>query len=143
MRPFRTGRDMRASFRSLAALTAAVALAAVVACSSSTTGTNTVSLAGDYTLQSFSENNQNLSQVASGTLAMTDSKYVVNITVAGAAPQTIVDSGTYTATTSGALSQNSTANAVQTTGTYTLSANVLTVNLSAQGITVVQAWQKQ
>lgn len=134
---------MRAPFRSLAALTAATALCALAACSSSSTGTDNVSLAGNYTLQSFTENGQDLSQAATGTLAMTGTRYDVNITFLGNIAPAIADSGTYTATKSGTFSQSSISSGVQTTGTYTLSNNVLTVNLSAQGITVVQAWQKQ
>ncbi len=134
---------MRVPFRRLAALTAALLLVGVAACSSSTTATNTVSLAGNYTLQSFSEAGQDLSQAASGTLALTDTKYVVNITFIQNVAPAIVDSGTYTATKSGSFSQTSTANGAQTTGTYTLVSGLLTVNLSAQGIAVTQAWQKQ
>jgi hypothetical protein len=135
---------MRVPFRSLAALAAATALCGLAACSSSSsTGPNTVSLAGNYALTSFSENGQDLSQVATGTLAMTATHYNVNITFLNNLAPAIVDSGTYTATQSGTFSQTSTPTGVQTTGTYTLSNNLLTVNLSTQGITVVQAWQKQ
>ncbi|HEX8724269.1 MAG TPA: hypothetical protein VF737_02645 [Gemmatimonadaceae bacterium] len=134
---------MRAPFRSLAALTAATALCALAACSSSSTGTDNVSLAGNYTLTKFVYAGTDVSQAASGTLTMTATHYTVNVTVAGFPNASIADSGTYTATKSGTFAQTSTGTGVQTAGTYTLSNNVLTVNLSAQGITVVQAWQKQ
>ncbi|MGH7670871.1 MAG: hypothetical protein ACRENQ_15400 [Gemmatimonadaceae bacterium] len=121
-------------------MAAAVALVGVAACgSSNTTGTDTVSLAGNYTLQSFSEGGQAVPQTT-GTLTMTGTNYLVNI--AGAV--TLVDSGTYTATSAGAFTQTSTVlGGLQSVGTYTLANDTLTVNVSAQGVTVAQTWLKQ
>jgi hypothetical protein len=135
---------MRASVRSLAAVAAAVALAWAAACSSSSSPTapTSVSLAGSYTLKSFSEAGQDLSSVASGTATLTDSTYAVNIQFQAGVATAIVDSGTYTATSAGAFSQTSKVNGEQATGSYTDASGVLTVSTTAQGIPVVQVWQK-
>jgi hypothetical protein len=136
---------MQGSVRSLAVLVAAAGLVWVAACSSSssTTATANVSLAGTYTLKSFSEAGQDLSQVASGTAALTSDTYSVNIQFAGNVAPAIVDSGSYTATAAGSFSQTSKVTGQQATGTYTNTNGVLTVNITAQGVPVVQVWQKQ
>lgn len=134
---------MRVPSRSLAGLAAGAALVWAAACSSSnSTAPSTVSLAGSYSLTSFSEAGQDLSQVASGTLVLTGTAYSVNIAFAGNIAPAIVDSGTYTATASGSFSQTSTVNGQQATGTYTNTNGVLMVDVTSQGVAVVQSWQK-
>ena len=116
----------------------------VVSCSSdNTTGSNSASLAGTYTLKSFTEAGQDLSQVASGTALLTASTYKVNITFLGNVAPAIVDSGTYTATTSGTFTETSLVSGAQATGTYTLNNGLWGVNVTSQGVTIAQTWQKQ
>lgn len=126
-------------------MAAAAGLVWAAACSSSsdTTATNSVSLSGSYSLQSFTEAGQDLSQVASGTATLTTTNYSVNIQFAGNVAPAIVDSGTYTATASGTFTQTSKVTGQQATGTYTNANGILTVNITAEGVPVVQVWQKQ
>lgn len=134
---------MRRSVRGLTALAAVAGLAGIAACgSSSTTGPTNVSLAGNYSLTAFSQSGTSVPGT-SGTLALTDSNYAVDITFPITIIPEIVDSGTYTATASGAFSETSKLNGVQTTGTYTFANNVLTVNVTAQNVAISQTWQKQ
>ena len=134
---------MRAPSRILAGAAAGAALVWGAACSSSkTTAPGAVSLAGNYSLTSFSEAGTDLSQVASGTLVLTGATYAVNIAFAGNVAPAVVDSGTYTATAAGAFSQTSTVNGQQATGTYTNANSVLTVDVTSQGVPVAQTWQK-
>ncbi|MDE3053463.1 MAG: hypothetical protein KGL38_06045 [Gemmatimonadota bacterium] len=126
---------------------AAAALVWAAACGSSSgggapTAPTSVSLAGSYTLRSFSESSHDLSSVASGTATLTDSAYRVNIQFLAGAAAAIVDSGTYTASSTGALSESSSVTGKQTTGNYLARSGVLTVSITAQGIPVVQVWQK-
>lgn len=121
----------------------AVLLALVTACSSSTTATTNVSLAGNYTLKSFTEAGQDLSQAASGTAVLTATTYKVNITFLGNVAPAIVDSGTYTATPSGTFSESSQVTGTQAVGTYTVVNGLWSVNVTSQGVPIAQTWQKQ
>jgi hypothetical protein len=136
-----------ASVRRLAALLPCIVLlgAAVgTACSSdNSTGSSSVSLAGTYTLKSFTEAGQDLSQAASGTAVLTATTYKVNITFLGNVAPAIVDSGTYTATGSGTFTESSLVTGAQATGTYTLNNGLWGVNVTSQGVTIAQTWQKQ
>jgi hypothetical protein len=133
---------MRRSTRALAALAVAAVVAGVVACGSSPTGPQKVSLAGNYNLTGFTEGTTDLSGLSSGTLVLTDSAYAVDIAFAGGIEPEIVDSGTYVATDSGSFSETSRLNGLQISGTYTFVNNLLTVMATEQGIAVSQAWQK-
>jgi len=118
--------------------------AVAAACSSdNTTGSNSASLAGTYTLKSFTEAGQDLSQAATGTAVLTASTYKVNINFLGNVASAIVDSGTYTATSSGTFTETSLVTGAQATGTYTLNNGLWGVNVTSQGVTIAQTWQKQ
>jgi hypothetical protein len=136
---------MRVLTRSLSGLAVGAVLLWGAACSSTdSTGPSSVSLAGSYTLTSFSEAGNDLTQaVQTGTLVLTGTTYSVNIQFLGNVAPAVVDSGTYTATATGAFSQTSTATGQQATGTYTNSNGVLSVNVTSQGVAVAQTWQKQ
>lgn len=121
----------------------AVLLALVIACSSSSTATTNVSLAGTYVLKSFIEAGQDLSQAASGTANLTATNYKVNITFLGNVAPAIVDSGTYTATQSGTFTESSQVTGTQAVGTYTVVNGLWSVNVTSQGVAIVQTWQKQ
>jgi hypothetical protein len=134
---------MRTKWRGLLGLAAALTLVAACGSSDSSTSPDSVSLAGNYTLKSFNEGGTDLSQLATGTLALTATNYKINIQFAGGVAPAIVDSGTYTATKSGSFSQTSTANGQQATGTFTNTNGLLTVSVTAQGVPISQTWQKQ
>lgn len=113
-------------------------------CSNSTaTGPTTVSLAGSYTLKSFTEGGQDLSQAATGTALLTATTYKVNIAFVNNAAAAIADSGTYSAKTDGTFSESSLATGAQSTGTYTNVNGLWSVNVTSQGIPITQTWQKQ
>jgi hypothetical protein len=134
---------MRTLRRILSGLVAVTIAAAGVACGGSTTDTNHVSLAGNYTLTGFSYNGTDYSQAATGTATLTSTNYSVNIQFAQNAFPAIVDDGTYTATTSGTLTLNSAEGNGQATGTYTYANGVLTETVNQQGATVQTVWQAQ
>jgi hypothetical protein len=131
---------MRMLVRGLAALTLTGGFVWLAACGSSTTGPTNVSLKGNYTLTEFILGGSNLSQVSSGTLALTDTAYAIDLMFGDSS---IIDSGSYVATDSGTFSETSRLNGVQLTGTYTNVNNLLTVTATEGGIPVTQAWQKQ
>lgn len=134
---------MRTSWRRFAFLAMAMAIVAACGSDKSTGPGDTVSLAGQYTLTSFKEGNNDLSQATSGTLALTATNYTVNITFQGDAAPPIADQGTYTATSNGSFSQTSSSSGAQSTGTYTLVNGLLTLNVTEQGMAISQTWQKQ
>ncbi len=133
---------MRRFTRYLAALTVAGGFAWLAACGSTVTGPVNVSLAGNYSLTTFVFGTSDWSAKSSGTLALTDSAYVVEIDTSGTV--LIADHGTYTATDSGTFSEMSSNPLVpQLSGTYTNVNNLLTINATVAGVPVTQAWQKQ
>ena len=135
---------MLRSVRGLTALAAVAGLAGVAACgSSSPTGPTNVSLAGNYTLTSFTEAGNDLTSVATGTLVLTDSTYNVHLAFQGNVVPPVADSGTYTATSTGSFSETSSVDGSQVTGTYTDANNMLTVNLTTVVGAITQTWQKQ
>jgi hypothetical protein len=134
---------MRGATLGAVGLLAVAGLVGVTACSSSSSGPQNVSLEGNYTLTSFTQGSNDLSQIASGTLALTSSKYVVHMSFAGGVPPDIADSGSYTATDAGDFSETSSVDGSQVAGTYTLANNVLSVALTTQIGPITQVWQKQ
>jgi hypothetical protein len=131
---------MRRAVQGLGALVVVGLFVWLAACGSSPTGPQNVSLKGNYKLTSFVLGGNDLSQISSGTLDLTDTDYAVNMMMGDSA---IIDSGTYVATDSLTFSETSRLNGVQLSGTYTNVNNLLTVTATAGGIPVTQAWQKQ
>lgn len=128
-----------------------VAVMAVVgilaACGGSDSTSVSASLAGNYKLQDFKEAGQDIMLgVQTGTATLTTTTYKVNIVfIPQAGIPAIVDSGTYTATGSGSgsFSETSLVTGAQSTGTYTVSNGLWTVNVTSQGVAITQVWQKQ
>lgn len=120
----------------------AASLAAACGSDNSTNPSST-SLAGSYTLKSFTEGGTDLSQAATGTAVLTATTYKVNITFLGNVAPAIIDSGTYTATSEGTFSESSLVSGTQATGTYTLNNGLWSVNVTSEGVAIVQTWQKQ
>ena len=134
---------MRLFARSLAALAVTAGFVWLAACGSSPTGPKNVSLAGSYTLHSFSEGGTPV-PFDSGTLALTDTKYTVHIFSQFVPPPANADSGTYVATDSGTFSETSNNPQLpQLAGTYTTVNGFLTVTAVVSNIPVTQAWQRQ
>jgi hypothetical protein len=100
-------------------------------------------LAGTYDLISITfQGQQTLTPPeATGVLLLTSTTYMVTLHVA---PDTaaVVDSGTY-AISGNQWSQTSTATQLQSVGTYTLSHDTLTVNVTTQGMQVSNLWKKR
>jgi hypothetical protein len=133
---------MRRTVQGLAAVAVVGLFVWLAACGSSPTGPKSVSLAGSYALTGFVLGGAN-QPFTSGALTLTDSAYAVDIVFPAESqfPE-IVDSGSYTATDSGAFSETSRLTGMQISGTYTSVNNVLTVTATEQGVPVTQTWQK-
>lgn len=125
-----------------AAAAAAIALGGV-ACSNSTAPSTPVDLSGTYDLASISISGQPIPN-STGTFSLTTSTYDLQLTLAGQVQPE--DQGTYTATgtsQSGTWSQKSSTSSTQATGTYALSGNTLTVNVTSPQPVSVSVWQKR
>lgn len=134
---------MRRSSRGLTLLAGLTGIAWLTACGSST-APQSVSLAGNYRLTTFSYAGQDITpDLDSGTLALTASRYVVHIAILGNPIDPINDSGTYVATDSGSFGETSDVDGSQVTGTYARSSNALTVDLTTIIGKIHQVWQQQ
>ena len=135
---------MRYLGRALAAATLAAGFVWLAACGSSPTSPKKVSLAGNYMLSSFIEAGSAV-PFSSGTLALTDTAYAVDIVFPPGTLPEEVDSGTYVATDSGMFSETSRINPQlpQLSGTYTNVNNLLTVTATLGNVPFTQAWQKK
>lgn len=136
---------MRRSTRGLLVLVGLTGVAWLAACGSSTAPQN-VSLAGNYRIGAFTfAGNDVTPAIDSGTLSLTDTRYVVHIaldtSVHGVGP--IDDSGTYVATDTGSFGETSDVDGSQVSGTYTRTSTALTVDLTTVIGTVHQVWQQQ
>lgn len=127
------------------ALVAALVMSTFLAgCSDDDTGpSSTVDFTGSYALVSFQQGPVGPlgPPVATGTLTMTSTRYKVTVNIP-AASLAIVDSGTYTATAT-TITQTSQVQPVQSTGTWTQTGNLFTIDVTASGQRVVSSWQKQ
>ncbi len=125
-----------------------LALAALAACggTSATQPASAADLSGTYGLVSITFQGQQTigPPTAIGRLVLTKTTY--NVTLDIKPPlfpeQIIVDSGTYSIS-GNAWSQSSLVNPVQSVGTYTLSHDTLTVNVTTVGLQVENVWKKQ
>jgi hypothetical protein len=115
------------------------------ACGSDSTApssSSTALLVGTYDLVSITFPGQpTLSPpAATGELRLHDSTYALTITL----PEqgTTPDSGTYTIN-GNHWSQSSVTNPVQSVGTYTLSNDTLSVDLTEQGLLIENVWKKR
>lgn len=123
-------------------------LAALAACGGNTaTGpAPAADLSGTYGLVSitFQGNPAIGPPTATGRLVLTKTTYNVTLDIKPplVPEQVIVDSGTYSIS-GNAWSQSSLVNPVQSVGTYTLSHDTLTVNVTTVGMQVENVWKKQ
>lgn len=126
----------------------AVTVLVVAACSKSTTEpSGNSALVGNYSLYSITLAGLPTlgPPAATGSMSMTDSTYVVDVTVnSPPAPSQIVvhDEGTYTVS-GNSITQTSTIQSIQSVGTYTLSNDTLTVDVTAAGQETKTVWLKQ
>ena len=124
---------------------AALVWAIASACGSDSTApnTSTSALIGTYDLASATFQNQQAigPPIATGTLVLADSTYIVTLTIP---PDTtpVVDSGTYTVSGSN-WTQASKVQPVQSVGTYSLSHDTLSVNVTTLNMQVATVWTKQ
>lgn len=120
------------------------ALAVIItACSSgsSTSPSGAVNLAGTYNLTALTYNGTHAPIDANdgATLVLTTSTYAIT---AFGLDSVLTDSGSYTATSSGAYTQESAEGHGVATGTYTQSANkdTLSVNATANNLPLLATW---
>jgi hypothetical protein len=121
-------------------------LVLLAACSGDDSGgpSSDVDFSGNYSLVSFQQGTNPVlgPPVATGSLTMTKTRYKVTINITLPVATTILDSGTYTATST-TITQNSDVQPVQSTGTWTRNGNLFSIDVTALGNRVVSTWQKQ
>ena len=126
-------------------IVAALVWAIASACGSDSTAptTGNSALIGTYDLVSVTFQNQQPigPPAANGVLVLADSTYIVSLTIP---PDTtpVVDSGTYTVSGNN-WSQASKVQPVQSVGTYSLSHDTLSVNVTTLNMQVATVWTKQ
>ena len=111
------------------------------ACGDSSPTQPSTSLAGTYSLVSFTfvvQGQQQPVPGATGSFTLTATNYTLALTVPGQG--TLNDTGTYSL--SGSQWSQSSATTGQATGTYSLSGTVLTVDATSQGTETISVWQR-
>ena len=103
------------------------------------TGLTAADLVGTYTLTSFALGGQT-DPGATGSLALTDTRYDLQLNLSGQDP--IVDEGTWTLNGT-TFTQTSDNGLPSLTGTVTLTGNTLSISGSEGGVPVATTWQKQ
>ena len=109
------------------------------------TGPVTTDLSGDYLLVSVTQAGVTLdpAQGATGTLAVTQTRYTLSVTVPGpTGPITTEDTGTYVADGNTWTQESDNAGGFQGVGTFSLVGNVLTIDVTTAGVTVLSVWQQ-
>jgi len=104
-----------------------------------------VDLSGNYTMESITQGGITLGDPpASGTLVLTATRYTIHLnTPDGQGGQTIIDdTGTYEALSNGQWSQDSDGQLGQSTGTYSVNGDRVTVNATSAGIQILTVWLK-
>jgi hypothetical protein len=135
----------------MVAMTRSLGLALIVgltlaACSGDDDGTEPTGtdLSGNYTLTSYQVSGITLAPPAvTGALALTQTRYKINLTISVPVPTLVVDSGTYTVS-GNQITQTSDVNPIQTVGTWTQTGNLFTIDVTVpvQG-RIISSWQKQ
>jgi hypothetical protein len=127
----------------LGALATGSAFAIVLACGDKATSPcQSPNLAGDYALDSITLVGQGTFSppAATGALHLTTTTYVVDLTLPVVGAQH--DSGTYSACNNGTWSQTSALAGTQSTGTFTLVGQELSVDVTTQGQQIKNYWTK-
>jgi len=80
---------------------------------------------------------------ATGTLNLSATRYKVHIDITIPSPTTVDDSGAYHVTCTAIDETSDNVSNGQATGSYTLSHDTLTVNVTSQAVNVITVWKKQ
>jgi len=109
------------------------------------TGPVTTDLSGDYLLVSVTQAGVTLgpAQGATGTLAVTQTRYTLSVTVPGpTGPITTEDTGTYETDGNSWTQESDNAGGFQGVGTFSLVGNTLTIDVTTAGVTVLSVWEQ-
>ena len=101
-------------------------------------------LSGDYVLVSVTQGGVTLgpAQGATGTLALTETRYTISITVPGpGGPIITEDTGTYETDGSNWTQESDNAGGFQGVGTFLQAGDFLTVDVTTAGVQVVSVWE--
>ena len=101
-------------------------------------------LSGDYVLVSVTQGGVTLGPApgATGTLALTETRYTISITVPGpGGPIITEDTGTYETDGSNWTQESDNAGGFQGVGTFLQAGDFLTVDVTTAGVQVVSVWE--
>ena len=101
-------------------------------------------LSGDYVLVSGTQGGVTLgpAQGATGTLALTETRYTISITVPGpGGPIITEDTGTYETDGNNWTQESDNAGGFQGVGTFLQAGDILTVDVTTAGVQVVSVWE--
>ena len=102
-------------------------------------------LSGDYVLVSVTQGGVTLgpAQGATGTLALTETRYTISITVPGpGGPIITEDTGTYETDGNNWTQESDNAGGFQGVGTFWLVGDNLTIDVTTAGVQVVSVWNR-
>ncbi len=109
------------------------------------TGPVTTDLSGDYLLVSVTQGGVTLgpAQGATGTLAVTQTRYTLSVTVPGPnGPMTTEDTGTYETDGNTWTQESDNAAGFQGVGTFSLVGDILTIDVTTAGVQVLSVWEQ-
>lgn len=102
-------------------------------------------LSGDYLMVSVTQGGVTLgpAQGASGTLAVTETRYTLSVTVPGpTGPITTEDTGTYQTDGNSWTQESDNAAGFQGVGTFSLVGDILTIDVTTAGVQVLSVWDR-
>jgi len=138
----------RSPLRALLPLAIAAFVASAGACGGDDdegTGPVQTDLSGDYLLVSVTQGGVTLgpAEGATGTLAVTETRYTLSVTVPGpAGPVTTEDTGTYQTDGDTWTQESDNAAGFQGVGTFSLVGDVLTIDVTTAGVQVLSVWNR-
>lgn len=139
----------RSSLRTLSVVAIVGLVGLTGACSSDddqgTDPPEPVDLSGNYVMVSVTQGGVTLgpAQGATGTLALTDTRYTLSVTVPGPnGPTTTEDTGTYETDGNTWTQESDNAQGFQGVGTFSLVGDILTVDVTTAGVQVVSVWDR-
>ncbi len=138
----------RSPLRALLPLAIAAFVASAGACGGDDDPTDPpqqTDLSGDYIMVSVTQGGVTLgpAQGASGTLAVTETRYTLSVTVPGpTGPVITEDTGTYQTDGDTWTQESDNAGGFQGVGTFSLVGDVLTIDVTTAGVQVLSVWNR-